>query len=174
MKCGGRLIKPVDNDDERHFKVNGKHIHKPDARKLSTKRILSNIKRLAKTTHATAKEIIAESTTNVTVATAAALPSIRLMNKSVKRARVKVSYIPKQPKTLFELSLEGEFALTLNSENFILHDTGAYEEDQDDRTIIFGTLKNLDFLATCSEIFMDGTYKSAPLLFKQLYTLHGK
>lgn len=90
-KCSGRLIKPVDVDDERHFKVKGRHINKPDARKLAIKKVMTKIKHLARTTHNTSKQIIAEATTSVKSATAAKLPSIRLMQRTAKRARTGVS-----------------------------------------------------------------------------------
>lgn len=174
VKCPGRLIKPIDNDDDRHFKTKGSHIHKPDARKVSTKMVMTNIKHFAKTTHSSTKEIIAAATTNLKVATAAKLPTVKLMKRTAVRVRVKENNPPKQPKKISELHLEGEFCVTNNGDNFILYDSGVYDGEQDDRIIIFGTQKNHDFLATCTEVYMDGTFKISPALFKQLYTLHGK
>lgn len=170
-KCGGRLIKPIENDDERHFKLKGSHIHKPDARKLSTKKVLTKLKTLAKTTNNSPRDIVVEATTNVKSATLAVLPSVKLMKRTAKRVR-RSENIPKQPQTLSALFLEGEFRITSNGENFILYDNGPIEE-LDERIIIFGTEKNLEFLATCTEFYMDGTFKVTPPLFKQLYTIHG-
>lgn len=38
---------------------------------------------------------------------------------------------------------------------------------------MFSTNKNLDKLVDLSEIYADGTFSSAPLLFEQVYTIHG-
>ena len=54
--------------------------------------------------------------------------------------------------------------MTLNNEQFLPH------QDQD--MIIFGTPQNLQILAQSSTIYMDGTFKSAPEMFTQLYTIH--
>lgn len=126
-KCGGRLIKPIENDDERHFKLKGSHIHKPDARKLSTKKVLTKLKTLAKTTNNSPRDIVVEATTNVKSATLAVLPSVKLMKRTAKRVR-RSENIPKQPQTLSALFLEGEFRITSNGENFILYDNGPIEE----------------------------------------------
>lgn len=45
--------------------------------------------------------------------------------------------------------------------------------DGQNRMIMFSTQRAMDFLATCDHIFMDGTVSSGPLLFDQLYTIHG-
>ena len=37
----------------------------------------------------------------------------------------------------------------------------------------FATSRNLEWLADCQEWFADGTYKTVPALFAQLYTIHG-
>ena len=54
--------------------------------------------------------------------------------------------------------------MTLNNQQFLLH------QDQD--IIIFGTQQNLQILAQSATIYMDGTFKSAPEMFTQLYTIH--
>ena len=38
---------------------------------------------------------------------------------------------------------------------------------------MFGTAAGLDWLADNGDWFMDGTFKTVPSLFTQLYTIHG-
>lgn len=38
---------------------------------------------------------------------------------------------------------------------------------------MFSTSENLDKLVTTPEIYADGTFSSDPLLFYQVYTIHG-
>jgi len=45
-------------------------------------------------------------------------------------------------------------------------------DGDDDKIVIFGTEGFLRRLCTAEVIFMDGTFKSAPKLFLQIYTLH--
>ncbi|KAG8176080.1 hypothetical protein JTE90_025538 [Oedothorax gibbosus] len=55
--------------------------------------------------------------------------------------------------------------------NFLLYDSGPAAEN--DRILVFGTSENLNFLQNCKHWFADGTFKSAPHLFTQIYTIHG-
>ncbi|ODM87861.1 hypothetical protein Ocin01_18821 [Orchesella cincta] len=54
------------------------------------------------------------------------------------------------------------------TDNFLLYDSGASNK----RILIFGTMKNLRHMENSTEWFSDGTFKVAPLLFDQLYTIH--
>jgi len=45
-------------------------------------------------------------------------------------------------------------------------------DGDDDKLVIFGTEGFLRKLCTADVVFMDGTCKSAPKLFLQIYTLH--
>ena len=44
----------------------------------------------------------------------------------------------------------------------------------DDRIIMFTTLFNLEFLCSSVRLCGDGTFKAAPLLWTQVYTIHGQ
>ena len=57
-----------------------------------------------------------------------------------------------------------------NEELFLLYDSGAVN----DRILVFGTERNLDFLQLSDGWYADGTFKVAPPLFRQLYTIHGE
>lgn len=47
-------------------------------------------------------------------------------------------------------------------------------QDEKDRIIMLATQDAMDFLALCKILFMDGTVESGPVLFDQVYTIHGK
>ena len=59
--------------------------------------------------------------------------------------------------------------MTKEGEPFLLFDSGPTE----DRIIIFSTARNLRLLASSKHWYGDGTFKTVPHLFYQLYTLHG-
>ena len=49
-----------------------------------------------------------------------------------------------------------------------------FQLDNDWGVAIFGTEDNLLLLGTCSEIYLDGTFKTAPHPYEQMFTIHGK
>ena len=48
-----------------------------------------------------------------------------------------------------------------------------YDNNNNNRILIFGTAANLDFLQNSPHWFMDGTFRTVPPQFMQLYTVHG-
>ncbi|XP_066915446.1 uncharacterized protein [Clytia hemisphaerica] len=48
-----------------------------------------------------------------------------------------------------------------------------YDNDNDNRILIFGTASSLDFLQNSAHWFMDGKFRPVPGQFMQLYTVHG-
>lgn len=170
--CKGRLHKPVGVDDAYHFKLRGNHLHEPDARKIAKKSVMTKLKTLSKT-KATTRQVMSESMQNVKDASKAIIPGPRDLIRAINRYR-QDSDAPKNPKNLSELYFPEKYCKTESGKNFILHDTGPTDESYDMRIVMFGTEDNLKFLATCTEIYMDGTFKVVPPLFSQLYTIHGK
>ena len=61
--------------------------------------------------------------------------------------------------------------LQIHGENFLLHDSGPAAGQN--RILIFGTQKGLQMLSDAKVWLADGTFKTAPRLFKQNYTVHG-
>ncbi|RGB21452.1 hypothetical protein C1646_634599, partial [Rhizophagus diaphanus] len=59
---------------------------------------------------------------------------------------------------------------TLNGSNFLIKDSTL---DHNNRILIFTTVANLKQLELSSFWIMDGTFKTVPTIFKQLYTIHG-
>lgn len=55
-------------------------------------------------------------------------------------------------------------------ERFFLYDSGSEDAK---RFIIFATRASLELLQSCSMIAVDGTFDSCPLVFNQLWCIHG-
>ena len=87
---------------------------------------------------------------------------------SVKRSlrRERARYMPKNPTSLSDLTLDGEWTTTIDGDQFLLHDSG---EESESRMLVFGTEQGLRRLASSDSWFMDGTFDVTPLLFTQLY-----
>jgi hypothetical protein len=60
---------------------------------------------------------------------------------------------------------------TFNGQAFLQYDSGFSDLN---RIVVFGTEKNLKTLENCKIVLMDGTFKSSPPGFTQLYTLMGQ
>ena len=82
--------------------------------------------------------------------------------------RAKRSEMPKAPKTRQDINLEGKYSKTNSNQNFVLFDT-----DDDDRIICFSSPHQQEILSNCTEWYVDGTFKSAPPGFAQLFIIHG-
>lgn len=76
---------------------------------------------------------------------------------------------PTNPRTLQDLLIEAPYTRTLNGEMFIQFDSGA---DDENRFIVFYTVKNLERVVSSRMILCDGTFKTVPGIFYQLYTIH--
>ena len=77
------------------------------------------------------------------------------------------SHLPRIPHSRVEVQLEGEWRRTIDGRDFILAN-----DDEDNRLIIFDTVHNLRLLYQSNTIYMDGTFKTAPEMFPQMYSIH--
>ena len=73
------------------------------------------------------------------------------------------------PATLRETNVPRELRRTLRGDVFLMHDSGP---DNPDIFSVFATQENLKNLVQYREWFVDGTFKIAPHLFYQIYTIH--
>lgn len=89
---------------------------------------------------------------------------IRNINRIQNRNR------PRNPLSLQDLSIQPPYSKTLNGEQFVQFDSG--EQDQN-RFIIFYTNRNFERLCNSRTLLCDGTFKTVPSQFYQLYTIHG-
>nr|XP_018908476.1 PREDICTED: uncharacterized protein LOC109038019 [Bemisia tabaci] len=77
---------------------------------------------------------------------------------------------PRIPQSLNDVVIDHPYSHTKNDEPFLIFDNGAGSPE---RIIIFSTESNVKILGNSDTIFSDGTFKSVPNQFLQLYTLHG-
>ena len=96
------------------------------------------------------------------------------LKRIVQRQRIAHNAPPPNPASLEELVIPHNYQMCPvgrdNEELFLLYDSGA----ANDRILVFGTERNLDFLQLSDGWYADGTFKVAPPLFRQLYTIHGE
>lgn len=97
--------------------------------------------------------------------TDASVPAFKSVKSSMYRKRAE--RLPKQPQTLIDMKLDGEWLKTKSNSDFLQIDDGT-----EDRILVFFTVSNLRILASSKTYYMDGTFHVAARLFKQLYIIY--
>ena len=99
----------------------------------------------------------------------AELPSYTSVQRMIQRKRKRDNVLIPNPTTLREINVPEELRRTLRGYVFLMHDSGP---DDPDRFLIFAIQENLNNLVQYREWFADDTFKIAPHLFYQIYTIH--
>ena len=87
--------------------------------------------------------------------------------------RVRQATLPPNPKSVADLGeLPRDFTVTDSGELFLLYDNKE-TMDGEGRILVFATKENLRILFKSRIWFVDGTFKTAPNISLQLFTIHG-
>ncbi|XP_008547926.3 uncharacterized protein LOC103571517 [Microplitis demolitor] len=91
------------------------------------------------------------------------------MSRSINRSRI--ADIPHTVNfaSRADLVVPEDLKHTHGGELFLMHDSGGDKK----RFLIFTTQRNLIYLSTCEQWLADGTFRSVPGIFLQLYSIHG-
>ncbi|XP_034238652.1 uncharacterized protein LOC117643707 [Thrips palmi] len=95
-------------------------------------------------------------------------PNKSSMARAVRR--VKRSSLPEDPKDIDDLVEIAEKYQRVDGQRWLLF----FDRDAEDKMIVLATNRHLRYLAKAKYWIMDGTFKSAPSVFYQLYTIHGQ
>lgn len=165
MKCHAR----VHTSEDCILKRLGEHNHAGNIARVEASKVINQIKEKAITCQESTHAIATEAYVGISSAVSGVLPPPVLLKKVIRNARNSASHAPANPANLFELSIPAEYRSTHANQPFLLFDNNGGL----DRFIIFSTSKNLEVLSNASTIYADGTFKTVPPLFSQLYTIHG-
>lgn len=97
---------------------------------------------------------------------AQSMPSKDAMRQQIKRVRRQ--NVMSEPTSLDSLFIPEELKHTLNGEPFLINES----EIGNDKILLFTTLANLRKLELAKYWIMDGTFKTVPTIFHQLYSVH--
>lgn len=163
--CSGRV--KISREDV--VTVVSEHNHAPDPNKNKAFKIISEIRKRAITAAETPRHIIQQATAGVSLEVACNLPEYTTAQRMIHRQRRKCtdSYAPVN--SLSDIQIPNSLKQTLRHEDFLLWDTGA---DDSKRILMFGTSSNFDILQEHVHWFIDGTFKVAPNIFLQVFTIH--
>ena len=164
QKCHGRIHTIGDSI----LKRVGEHNHSGDACRAEILDIMHNVIERAVTTQEGSHNIVVDALNFASQPALGQLTSVNNMKRVIRRARERKGAMPVNPLSLQDLVIPNEFKKTCNGEDFLL-----YDSEGDKKTIIFSTHRNLRHLAQSQHWYADGTFKTVPPLFTQLYTIHG-
>jgi hypothetical protein len=93
------------------------------------------------------------------------LPTFQQLSSSAYKVRSE--HIPIGPQSREHLILENEWTNTVSEKQFLIINHGSK-----DKILVFFTKEFFEMLSSAKTVFADGTFKSVPKLFLQLYALH--
>lgn len=168
-RCKARIV--LNGETKAIVNRSGEHTHVGEARDISVKRHLNELKERAVNSHDSIRSIVADATVAAeNDVILSAMPTVPSMSRVAYRARNEVVSYPENPSSLEEIILPEEFSITEKNENFLFYDSGS----ENNRIIMFATKENLQFLSRSDGWHIDGTFETAPKLFHQVFTIHGK
>jgi len=167
--CTGRLNLKHDEI----IKGPSDHNHVADIIKNQAKVVVENIKKRAVETQDNPAVIISESSSSTVPIVFGALPQIAHLKRTIQRTRQRNCLAPPNPQILDDLhQLPIEYKLTTHGKQFVLYDSIDDYGLSNKRIIIFCTSDSLDLMSESDHWFSYGTFKSAPPIFNQIYTIH--
>ena len=148
------------------------HTHVNDGRKVQTAQVIDQIREEASNSRENPETLIRNATLGLGDEARGGL-HVPNMKRTVQGQRVRDLAAPVNPRSLATLIIPNEYHqilldANLGAEQCILYDSGPAA----DRILIFGTDANVTLLSTAQKWQCDGTFKVAPVLAAQLYTIH--
>jgi len=168
LKCHARLH-TTDSPNPTLIEEIGTHEHRANAIAVEVKQAMSSIRQQASTSSDTPSKIISSNVTSLSSAAQGALPLLHNLKRGIRKMRHASGGSLAVPHRREDINLPEEFTTTVNGDNFLLFDSGP----NSDRILIFGTTDHLNFLKHSDILLADGTFKSSPNLFDQLFIIHG-
>ena len=164
MRCTTRATTICIEDQHKIRKFNAtQHNHAPQARKPEVSKVCTQMKELAQISNDQPAQIITNVMATISREIQPCLPRKDVLRQQIKRAKRVCNEV--EPKTLNEFKLPGAYCTTFSGQPFAKDDTGGNE-----RVLILTTSENLKWLQEAKYWLMDGTFKTVPTLFRQLYS----
>lgn len=189
-ECNGRAITSEPNSEGEVviFKDPGLegHEHAPNREEAAADVVRQTIKRKAASNpEQPPAQLLRTELTGVPQGVLSQLPDQPALSQAIRRTRRR--NMPTNPTSLAAFrELPDRFKATLLGENFLMFDSGYDAEDEEDsdieedegevdcgRVLVFGTRKNIELLCRSHTWFLDGTFKTSPNIFVQIFTVLG-
>ena len=145
------------------------HNHAADVEEIVALETQANLRKRALDTMEQPRQIFQAVVRDMSIQVASKLPSYRAIQRKIERVRKAGGVQLPNPTTLAEIETNTYQRLTHDGSQFLLWDSG--KEDVE-RIVMFATQENLQRLHASQTWLGDGTFKVAPRVFFQLYTVH--
>ncbi len=167
MKCTARAttICIGDRHEIRSFNAE-QHNHAPVASKPSVLKACNRMKDLAQISNDQPVQIITNVLATISREIQPCLPRKDALRQQIKRAK-RICDNECEPTDLDDFKLPDAYSVTLSGMPF-----GRVIVDGTERILLFTTVENLKWLQAAKFWIMDGTFKTVPTLFRQLYSIH--
>ena len=96
------------------------------------------------------------------------LPKLESLKRTIRCQRQVTNNVQPQPISLEDPEIPEQYKRTFKGDEFLIFDSGP----EFHRILIFGTHQNVEMLNGAQFWLDDGTFKTAPALFTQLYVIH--
>ena len=166
LRCGGRAV-TILTEDQHHLTKSTEHNHAAEASRVNVVKRINLLKERAQQSNDQPVQVIQNVVAGTSSQVYPYLPSRNALRQTIKRIRRVNS--PAEPQSLENLIIPDNMKKTLDGLYFLVRDSTVGNE----RVLMFTTSANVNYLAQSPFLIMDGTFKTVPTIFKQLYTIHG-
>ena len=144
------------------------HCHDGDNNTVKATQLKEELKTKAATTRGTPGQLVSDSAVTTTADVRAALCDVDVLKRTLRRQRAKNN--PKNPTSVSDLIIDDTWTTTGGEDPkpFLFYDNGS---DARNRMLVVGAPIALEHLARSDIWMMDGTFDTAPRIFKQLYVI---
>src|ERR1043166_4851337 len=163
--CKERAVTVLENEVHLLKKFKD-HNYAPEASRSEVIQTLNTIKEKAYSGYDQPVQIIQSVITDMPQDSSYYMPNKESLRKQIHRVRSE--NMPTQPQSLQEIDIPMHLRKTMNGDRFLARDIDV----NDEKMLIFCTQSNLQHLQDAEYWIMDGTFKSVPILFQQLYTIY--
>jgi len=144
-------------------------LHAPNVTKCDSERVRSSICDRAASTVEKPRQIVMQCTNASSAEAAVLIPKYTATQRTIECKRKRAEVPLPVPGSLADITIPDNLAVTSRNDNFVLWDSG---DDDAHRMFVFKTDRNLELLEEHADWFMDRTFKIAPELFVQVFTVH--
>ena len=148
------------------LRKSSEHNHAPKPTDTIISEKVTTMKRIAAISQEQPAQIIQAVASEMSNISRMELPSYKALKKVVKRTQNKNN--PPEPQTLDDLHIPDELKYTTSGELFLLRESN----NDNDKLLLFSCENNIKKLGEATFWIMDGTFKTAPNIFLQLYSIH--
>jgi len=142
------------------------HNHGPDPCRLLVKKNIKYIVSKALSSRDKPSQIIQEATSRIPVNSQPYMPSVEATRKIISRCRKHQK--PPEPTSLSQIDIPLNLCKSFNGQTFLLKESTI----ESHKIYIFSTKDEISKLVNANYWVMDGTFKTVPSIFLQMYTIH--